>query len=192
MKIQLIVGLGNPGPQYAATRHNVGFWLVDKLCDNHHVKLTHEAKFKGGIASVIIKNHPCKLLEPLTYMNRSGESVLSLCHFYKIPPEEILVVHDELDLPPGVARLKLDGGHGGHNGLRDIVAHLGTKRFYRLRIGIGHPGEKDDVVNFVLQRPNKDDENKINTAVDHALDVLPEVIHGNIEKAMTALHTATK
>jgi PTH1 family peptidyl-tRNA hydrolase len=192
MKIQLIVGLGNPGPQYTQTRHNVGFWLVEQLCNSLKTPIANESKFKGYIASATYGNQPLKILAPMTYMNRSGESVLAVSKFYKIPPEEILVVHDELDLPPGVARLKLDGGHGGHNGLGDIIAHLGTKKFYRLRLGIGHPGDKDDVTNYVLERPNKADNAKIVEAIDASLAVFNDLLAGNFEKAMTTLHTATK
>ncbi|MFI4938435.1 MAG: aminoacyl-tRNA hydrolase [Candidatus Berkiellales bacterium] len=189
--IQLIVGLGNPGSEYASTRHNVGYWLVEKLCDQSSAKLELEQKFKGLVAKISTP-HLVRVLEPITFMNRSGQAVWSLAHFYKILPHEILVVHDDLDLPAGSARLKLDGGHGGHNGLRDIIAHLGTKNFYRLRIGIGHPGNKEEVLDYVLHRPSLSDKEKILTAIDHSLDVMSDIFQGNTEKAMNKLHTITK
>lgn len=190
--IQLIVGLGNPGPQYANTRHNVGFWLAEKLCETFRATLAPEGKFKGHVGLIQAGQHSCRILLPMTYMNRSGEAVLAIANFYKILPNEILVVHDELDLPVGSARLKFDGGHGGHNGLRDIDARLNTKGFYRLRLGIGHPGNKDDVSDYVLHRPSKSDEQNILSAIDHALSVLPDVLTGNIDKAMNVLHTIAK
>lgn len=190
--IQLIVGLGNPGPQYANTRHNVGFWLAERFAEQHRANLQPESKFKGHVGTVQSGNISCRVLLPMTYMNRSGESVLAIAQFYKILPNEILVIHDELDLPVGSARLKFDGGHGGHNGLRDIDARLNTKGFYRLRLGIGHPGHRDDVSDYVLNRPSKSDEQSILTAIDHALSVLPDVLNGNIDKAMNVLHTVAK
>jgi len=188
MAIQLIVGLGNPGPEYETTRHNAGFWFIDKLSQQSKL----EKKFKGEVATANFENASCLLLKPLTYMNRSGEAVLAVANFYKIKPEEILVVHDELDLLPGSARLKIDGGHGGYNGLRDIIARLGTNRFYHLRIGIGHPGTKDDVHDYVLHRPSLSDKDKIFSAIDKALFVLPHIMQGKIEKAMNELHTEAK
>lgn len=190
--IQLVVGLGNPGPQYAKTRHNVGFWLAERFLEQARATLLPENKFKGYVGIVQTGNLNCRVLLPMTYMNRSGEAVLAIANFYKILPNEILVVHDELDLPVGSARLKFDGGHGGHNGLRDIDARLNTKGFYRLRLGIGHPGNKDDVADYVLHRPSKSDEQSILTAIDHALTVLPDVLSGNIDKAMNVLHTVAK
>lgn len=190
--IQLIAGLGNPGPQYEATRHNVGFWLTDLLCQQSQATFTPENKFKGLTALIKIAGQDCRVIQPSTYMNRSGEAILAIANFYKILPHEILVVHDDLDLPVGNLRLKFDGGHGGHNGLRDIVARIGSKQFYRLRIGIGHPGDKDDVLNYVLHRPSISDKEKILTGIDHALAVMSDIVQGKIEKAMTLLHTATK
>jgi len=190
--IQLIVGLGNPGTQYANTRHNVGFWLAQRFLEQSRATLLPENKFKGHVGLAQAGNFNCRVLLPMTYMNRSGEAVLAIANFYKILPNEILVVHDELDLPVGSARLKFDGGHGGHNGLRDIDARLNTKGFYRLRLGIGHPGNKDDVSDYVLHRPSKSDEQSILTAIDHALSVLPDVLSGNIDKAMNVLHTVAK
>jgi PTH1 family peptidyl-tRNA hydrolase len=192
MTIQLIVGLGNPGPEYAKTRHNVGYWFVEKLCEQERKSLQPESKFKGLVANLAINSHPCRVLQPTTYMNRSGESVLALAQFYKIQPKEILVIHDELDLPVGSVRLKLDGGHGGHNGLRDIIARLGTNQFYRLRLGIGHPGNKEDVHDYVLQRPNVADTAKLIETIDKTLIALPDIVAGFNDKAMNYLHTDTK
>jgi PTH1 family peptidyl-tRNA hydrolase len=192
MTIQLIVGLGNPGPEYAKTRHNVGYWFVEKLCEQERKSLQLESKFKGLVANLAINSHPCRVLQPTTYMNRSGESVLALAQFYKIQPKEILVIHDELDLPVGSVRLKLDGGHGGHNGLRDIIARLGTNQFYRLRLGIGHPGNKEDVHDYVLQRPNVADTAKLIETIDKTLIALPDIVAGFNDKAMNYLHTDTK
>lgn len=194
-EIRLIVGLGNPGPEYASTRHNAGFWFVEKLCEPTHASLSPEQKFKGLAGNLSLGIHgtkSCRLLLPATYMNRSGESILAMTKFYDIRPEQVLVVHDELDLPVGSIRIKFDGGHGGHNGLRDIIAKLNTKQFYRLRIGIGHPGNKDDVLNYVLHKPSVSDKNVIFTAIDHAIAVIPTLIEGNIEKATHQLHTETK
>lgn len=184
--IQLIVGLGNPGAQYAATRHNAGFWFIEQLGTSQP---SYEAKFKGSIAHLKIENHECRVLQPTTYINQSGQSVAKVAHFFKIPPQQILVVHDELDLPVGCSRLKFAGNHGGHNGLKDIISQLGTKDFYRLRLGISHPGNKDDVINYVLTRPSVSDKTKILEAIDRALHVLPDIIQGKMEKAMHYLHT---
>ncbi|MBI2791618.1 MAG: aminoacyl-tRNA hydrolase [Gammaproteobacteria bacterium] len=192
MTIQLIVGLGNPGPEYAKTRHNVGYWFVEKLCEQERKSLQPESKFKGLVANLAIHSHPCRVLQPTTYMNRSGESILALAQFYKIQPKEILVIHDELDLPVGSVRLKLDGGHGGHNGLRDIIARLGTNQFYRLRLGIGHPGNKEDVHDYVLQRPSVADTAKLIETIDRTLIALPDIVAGFNDKVMNYLHTDTK
>ncbi len=191
-EIKLIVGLGNPGSEYVATRHNVGFWLVDALSEQARQPLNVEPKFKASLATIDYKGHSLKILKPLTYMNRSGECVGAFARFYKITPENILVVHDDLDLPPGTARLKFDGGHGGNNGIRDIVSHLGTKEFYRLRLGIGHPGQKDDVTDYVLTKPSLSDKAKILEAINHTFDVLPDIVEGKMDKAMNHLHTVTK
>jgi PTH1 family peptidyl-tRNA hydrolase len=192
MKIQLIVGLGNPGPEYAKTRHNVGYWFVDKLCFMHKVNFQPETKFKGYLAQISFADTLCRILQPTTYMNLSGQSTLAVANFYKISPQEILVVHDDLDLPVGSARLKLDGGHGGHNGLRDIIACLGTNQFYRLRLGIGHPGNRDDVHDYVLTRPSVADKQKMDEGIEKALLALPDIVQGNTEKAMQYLHTEAK
>ena len=150
MELRLIVGLGNPGADYDKTRHNVGFWLLDSLARRYGGVFRREAKFHGEACQVSVDGHPLWLLKPQTFMNRSGASVIALARFYKLVPEAILVVHDELDLPPGAVRLKRGGGHGGHNGLRDIIQQLGSREFLRLRLGIGHPGDSRAVINYVL------------------------------------------
>lgn len=189
--IQLIVGLANPGAEYARTRHNAGAWFVETLAAEFKSSLQHEAKFHGFAGKFDLNNKTCRLLIPTTYMNRSGLAVVSMALFYKILPEQILVVHDELDLPVGEARLKKGGGHGGHNGLRDIMQHLNSQDFYRLRLGIGHPGpgQKDKVADYVLHAPSKEDELKIHHAIADALKVLPDMLEGNMPHAMTKLHT---
>lgn len=187
--MKLIVGLGNPGREYAATRHNAGAWWVTRLADQLGVTLKADAKFHGLCARIGTGDSESWLLNPQTYMNASGRAVTALCRFYRIQPEQMLVVHDELDLPPGVSRLKLDGGLGGHNGLKDIVAHLGTREFWRLRIGIGHPGEKHAVVNYVLQPPRKEEAVLIEAAINDSLEVWPLIAEGNYQAAMMKLHT---
>jgi PTH1 family peptidyl-tRNA hydrolase len=189
--VKLIVGLGNPGQQYVQTRHNAGFWFVEDVARQYGVQFRPETKFLGEAARVQSSGFDVWLLKPMTYMNRSGQSIQALAKFYKIAPEEILVVHDELDLEPGVARLKKGGGHGGHNGLRDTIAALGTKEFQRLRLGIGHPGDSKQVVDYVLKAPSKTELAAIETAIDEVGRVLPEVLDGEMEKAMNRLHTAT-
>ena len=186
--VQLIVGLGNPGPRYDRTRHNAGFWFLDALAARYHCELRPESRFKGAVGRCSIAGQDCRLLRPDTFMNRSGEAVATVAGFYRIPPEAILVAHDELDLDPGVVRLKRGGGHGGHNVLRDTSTRLGSKDFLRLRIGIGHPGHKDQVVDYVLQKPSPDDRIAIERAIDRALEVVPEVISGGLERAMNSLH----
>lgn len=189
MGIQLIVGLGNPGAEYEDTRHNAGFWWVDAIARDHRVSLSHENKFLGQTGR--LKHHGSEvwLLKPMTFMNRSGQSVGALTRFYRIAPENILVVHDELDLAPGTAKLKKGGGHGGHNGLKDIAAHLGSTDFWRLRLGIGHPGEAAAVVNFVLHSPSREESSQIETAMDNSIRLLPDFLAGNYEAAMLKLHT---
>lgn len=189
MSIQLIVGLGNPGPEYAKTRHNAGYWFIEKLAEQTRATLQHESKFKSLTAQITLNGQTCRLLQPTTYMNLSGEATLAAAKFYKIKPEEILVVHDELDLPVGSARLKLDGGHGGHNGLRDIMSRLSSNQFYRLRLGIGHPGNKDDVHDYVLHKPSLSDMQLIIDAIDKSLIAIPDIVAGNFNKAMNFLHT---
>ncbi|MDO8989554.1 MAG: aminoacyl-tRNA hydrolase [Sideroxyarcus sp.] len=188
--IKLIVGLGNPGREYEATRHNAGFWWVDELARQHNVNFKADSKFHGLIAKANLHGQEVHLLKPQTFMNVSGRAVGAVAQFYKITPAQILVVHDELDLPPGSAKLKLGGGHGGHNGLKDIIAHLGTKDFWRLRLGIGHPGERDQVVNYVLNAPRKEEQGLIEDAMQHAQDVAPLIIEGKLEAAMLKLHSA--
>lgn len=189
MSIKLIAGLGNPGPDYDHTRHNAGAWVVEELAKQHGVDLRSESKFHGICGKFTLQSHTLWLLLPKTFMNHSGQSVKALADFYKISPDEILIAHDELDLPVGTARLKTGGGHGGHNGLRDITSHLGSGNFHRLRIGISHPGDKHRVLDFVLGCPSKSDKQAINDSISAAIDVLPLVVEGQMERAMTALHT---
>lgn len=187
-EIKLIVGLGNPGAQYEATRHNAGFWWVDQVCAETGSKLNLEAKFFGHAGK--LKSHEdAWLLKPTTFMNASGRAVAALAKFYKITPESILVIHDELDLPPGVTKLKKGGGHGGHNGLKDIAAQLGTPDFWRLRIGIGHPGDKNQVANFVLHAATRDEQTLIEQNIDQSTTLLPLLLQGKFEEAMLKLHT---
>jgi PTH1 family peptidyl-tRNA hydrolase len=188
--IKLIVGLGNPGREYEATRHNAGFWWVDELAHKHNVNFKNESKFHGLVARANLHGHEVHLLKPQTFMNVSGRAVVALALFYKVLPDQILVVHDELDLPPGSAKLKMGGGHGGHNGLKDIIAQLGTKEFWRMRVGIGHPGERSEVVNYVLNAPRKEEQILIEDAMQHAQEVAPLIIEGKLEAAMLKLHSA--
>jgi PTH1 family peptidyl-tRNA hydrolase len=187
--IQLIVGLGNPGPQYEATRHNAGFWWVDQVAGEHGARLNAEGKFQGIAGRLKQGDQETWLLKPSTFMNASGRAVAAIANFYKIPPQAILVVHDELDLSPGTAKLKKGGGHGGHNGLKDIAAALGTPDFWRLRLGIGHPGERHEVVNFVLKPPSRDEMHAIEQAMDSSTKILPMLLKGEFEAAMLKLHT---
>lgn len=189
LSIELIVGLGNPGGEYRDTRHNAGFWWLDALAAEAGVALRPESRFFGETARVALHGHSVRLLKPTTYMNRSGRSVAALAGFYRLPPESILVVHDEIDLEPGTARLKQGGGHGGHNGLRDIIAVLGSRDFYRLRLGVGHPGHRDDVVDYVLRRPLAEERQAIELAMDKAQRWLAEILDGRMQRAMTGLHT---
>ncbi len=188
--VELIVGLGNPGPNYDRTRHNAGADLVLELAKSYQVALKHESKFFGDTAKINIDGRDVRLLIPTTFMNRSGQSVAALARFYQVPVEAILVVHDELDIAPGAARFKKGGGHGGHNGLRDIVQSLGNnKSFARLRIGIGHPGDARQVADYVLKKASASDQQLIANSIDDALRTLPLAIAGQWERAMTALHT---
>jgi len=190
--IQLVVGLGNPGEKYARTRHNAGFWFVDELARRHGGSFRTDSKHQGELTRISLtvagSRQDIWLLKPTTFMNRSGGSIASVSHFYKIPPTSILVAHDELDLPAGTVRLKLAGGHGGHNGLRDTISAVGAD-FWRLRLGIGHPGHKDLVLDYVLQRASSADEQSIESAIGKAADVLPLLLEQGGEKAMTRLHT---
>ena len=186
--IRLVVGLGNPEAQYATTRHNAGFWFVERHAETNRIALRNERAFHG----IVGKDGARWLLMPQTYMNRSGLSVGAVARFYKILPEEILVAHDELDLPPGAVKLKLGGGIAGHNGLRDIAAVLGTPQFWRLRIGIGHPrtlGLAQQPGDFVLHAPRRDEQKLIDEAIERAMDVLPQMFDGATEAAMMKLHT---
>lgn len=187
--IQLIVGLGNPGAEYEKTRHNAGAWFVSRIAESARTTLRNESKFHGLFGSAHLYGHDCQLLIPTTFMNLSGQSVAALMKFYKISPASILIAHDEIDLPAGEIRLKFDGGHGGHNGLRDIISHLNTKQFYRLRIGVGHPGNSKDVVDYVLHPPKKSEREQIDSSLEKADAVLPFLLRGEFPKAMQTLHT---
>lgn len=186
--IKLFVGLGNPGEKYAATRHNAGFWWIDQLAIASRSTLELEAKF-FGLAGKLQPTNDCWLLTPTTFMNASGKSVAAIANYFKIQPSEILVAHDELDLPTGQAKLKFGGGHGGHNGLRDIHAALGTADYWRLRIGIGHPGNKAEVVNYVLKAPSKDEQQQIEDSIYKATLIQEQLLKGDFESAMLKLHT---
>lgn len=196
--IKLIVGLGNPGADYTATRHNAGFWFVDQLARDAGATLRDERRFHGHYGKGRLNGHDVHLLEPQTFMNRSGQSVVAVAQFFKILPDEILVAHDELDLPPGTVKMKLGGGSGGHNGLKDISAHLSSQHYWRLRIGIGHPrdlipegaraGTKPDVVNFVLKPPRREEQEPIDRSIERALAVMPFVVSGETERAVMNLH----
>jgi len=188
--IQLVAGLGNPGAKYEQTRHNAGFWFVDEVARQYHARFSFESKFKSEVVRCTIAGSDCRLQKPMDFMNRSGLPVASLANFYQIPRSSILIVHDDLDLPPGTVKLKQGGGHGGHNGLRDLIPHLGGNNFLRLRIGIGHPGHRDDVVAYVLKNASRDDRASIDQAIEEAVQALADVIAGNLDKAMKALHTA--
>ena len=187
--IQLIVGLGNPGKEYENTRHNAGAWFVEQLAKEYSVQLKPEKKFHSLFAKIKLFNQECFLLIPSTYMNESGTAVAITANFFKIPSEGILVAHDDLDLPLGIAKLKQGGGHGGHNGLRDIIEKLGSNNFVRARFGINHPGDKNKVVNYVLGKATKDEKTKITQAINNLINVLPELISGELQSAMQILHT---
>jgi len=189
-EIKLIVGLGNPGREYEATRHNAGFWWVDEFARARGASFKAESKFQGFVARAALHGHEVHLLKPQTFMNLSGRAVGAVAQFYKIEPANILVAHDELDLPPGSAKLKLGGGHGGHNGLKDTIAHLGTKDFWRLRIGIGHPGERAEVSNYVLNAPRREEQALMDEAMQRAQDIAPLLVEGKLEAAMLKLHSA--
>src|SRR5688572_18918794 len=186
--IKLIVGLGNPGAEYARTRHNAGFWLVDELARRHGGTFRHEGKHQAELARVRIGGEEIWLAKPMTFMNRSGGPVSSVLGFYKIAPAEMLVAHDEIDLPSGTARLKLAGGHGGHNGMRDLIAALGDG-FWRLRIGVGHPGAKSEVVDFVLTHAGKDEQRIIDETIVDGADAIEEMLRTSAQIAMNKLHS---
>ncbi|MBA2656561.1 MAG: aminoacyl-tRNA hydrolase [Tatlockia sp.] len=189
MAIKLIIGLRNPGSAYEYTRHNAGGWLVEALAQRCKVSFKNEKKLHSELAAIEIDNHSCKVLLPLTFMNHSGLAVREVCQFYRIAPDECLVAHDELDLPPGRIKIKTGGGHGGHNGLRDIIAQLGSSNFHRLRIGIGHPGHKDLVLNYVLGKPSQQDRQLIFDAIDRGNSSIAIAISGDIAKAMNLINS---
>jgi len=189
-EIKLIVGLGNPGSEYEATRHNAGFWFVDEVARCHGVNLKPENKFFGHTGTIVSGTHKILLLKPMTYMNRSGQAVAALAGFYKIPVESILVAHDELDFEPGTVKLKAGGGHGGHNGLRDIISCMGnSKQFMRLRIGVGHPGSQEKVTGHVLGKTPAAERGLIDGSIDEAIRILPVLFAGEIQKATHKLHS---
>ncbi|MCP0913059.1 MULTISPECIES: aminoacyl-tRNA hydrolase [Legionella] len=188
MSIKLIIGLRNPGATYAHTRHNAGGWFAQLLAEAHQSAFKTEKKLQSDVVHLSGNHGFCKIALPLTYMNHSGLCVRALCQFYRIEPQEILVAHDELDLPPGRLKLKTGGGHGGHNGLRDIINQLGSSNFHRLRIGIGHPGHKDLVLNYVLGKPSQHDRQLIMDAIERAVTAVPHVLSGNMAMAMNLLN----
>ena len=188
LPLRIVVGLGNPGPEHLVTRHNAGFWFVDLLARRHGGEFRDYRKFSGETARITLSEREIVLLKPTTYMNRSGLAVRQLSEFYKIAPEDILVAHDELDLPVGSVRLKQGGGHGGHNGLRDTIAHIG-EAFWRIRLGIGHPGNKAEVIDYVLTRAPRAEEDLILETVSTAADCMPLLLEQGAERAMTRLHS---
>ena len=188
--LKVIVGLGNPGPKHDTDRHNAGVIFLHHLCKSYGDTLRAENKFFGEFASINIDGQDIKLLFPTTFMNNSGKSVAALCKFYKIEPQNMLVAYDEIDFEVGVTRLKAGGGHGGHNGIRDIISALGGKKdFYRLRIGVGHPGHKSMVANYVLSPPSRSEADVIMSNIEDAIRVIPQAVNGNWEEAMLRLHT---
>jgi PTH1 family peptidyl-tRNA hydrolase len=188
MAIRCIIGLGNPGPEYVKTRHNAGAWFVELLAQKDRAVFRLDKKLRGSVAEITEKSQRCFLFIPATYMNESGIAVSAFLKFHKININDVLVAHDELDFEPGDVRLKLGGGHGGHNGLRDIIAHLSAD-FYRLRIGIGHPGNRDDVSDYVLSKPSRDNHERIMQSIHAATNVVPELVAGEFQKAFHLLHS---
>ena len=186
--IRLLVGLGNPDPRDARTRHNAGFWLADAVASRWGDGFRSQSNFFGDVADCRVGDHRLRVLKPMTYMNNSGRAVASIASFYKLGAEEILVAHDDIDLPPGTVRLKRGGGHGGHNGLRDVIPQLGSADFARLRIGVGHPGHKDAVVGYVLKPAPADEQRVIEEAVQLAIDHFPDIVAGRFSEVMNALH----
>ncbi len=187
LALRLIVGLGNPGPEHADTRHNAGFWLVDALAARHGGSLRPHARYQGEVGRIDVGGQELWLLKPMTYMNRSGSSIRALTEYLRIKPAEVLVAHDELDLPVGIVRLKLGGGHGGHNGLRDTITQIGDG-FWRFRLGIGHPGSKDLVIDFVLRRAPQAEDALIRGGVDACAAAVPKLLSDGAEKVMNSLH----
>ena len=188
--IKLLVGLGNPGTEYEATRHNAGFWWIDTIARDLKVHLQPDRAYHGLVARTAVNGQNVWLLQPQTFMNVSGKSVAALARFFKIEPQEILVVHDELDVVPGQAKLKCGGSHAGHNGLRDIQAQLGTDQYWRLRLGIGHPGVKSEVIHWVLQKPSPDQREAIEQCIARTLKAFPDLLNGDMVKATHAIHTS--
>lgn len=186
--LRLLVGLGNPGSRYAQTRHNAGFWFADALASKLGASFRGSPRFFGELAELSVGTLALRLLKPTTYMNESGRSVAAVVQFFRLSVEDILIAHDEIDLPPGVVRLKRGGGHGGHNGLRDVIPALGSPDFTRLRIGVGHPGHKDLVTGYVLNRPRSEEQALIKTAVADALDAFEIIVSGDLPRAMNSLH----
>ncbi|WP_074471354.1 aminoacyl-tRNA hydrolase [Thiohalorhabdus denitrificans] len=184
----MVVGLGNPGARYHRTRHNIGFDWVDRVADRLGVRWTAQRRYQAEVAEWLVDGQPVWAMKPQTYMNRSGQAAAPFARAKGIEPAEILVVHDELDLDPGVARLKAGGGHGGHNGLRDLVEHLGSKDFLRLRLGVGHPGDRSQVTPYVLGRPSPEERSRMEAAMDRALEVLPDLAAGKWQRAVNHLH----
>ncbi len=187
--LRLIVGLGNPGPDYSETRHNAGFWFCERLARELGAAFSRESRYHGLVAKARVDGRDLWLLQPQTFMNRSGQAVQALAHFYRIAPAEMLVVHDELDIPPGQLRFKFGGGLGGHNGLKDITSHLGTQDYWRLRIGIGHPGDRNDVVNYVLKPPRKEEAGEIDAAIDRALLAWPLLAKSDFNAATQRINS---
>jgi PTH1 family peptidyl-tRNA hydrolase len=194
--IELIVGLGNPGQEHIADRHNAGFWLCDLLAKHFNTQFSQQSSFKAHVAKMTLNNKTIWLAKPQTYMNLSGESIGAIARFYQLKPAQILIIHDELDLAPGVTKLKFSGGTGGHNGLKSTTQHLGTQDFWRLRVGIGHPrnlvpagAHHQEVVNYVLKRPSQADQNAIDKTFDKFIEVLPQLTSGDSDGAMKILHT---
>jgi PTH1 family peptidyl-tRNA hydrolase len=188
--IKLFVGLGNPGAEYEATRHNAGFWWMDALARELKVTLVPDKSYHARVARTTVHGQTVWLLQPQTFMNLSGKSVAALARFFKIQPEEILVAHDELDIVPGQVKLKFGGSHAGHNGLRDIHAQLGTADYWRLRLGVGHPGVKAEVVNWVLKKPSQEHREAIEECIERSLKSVPALLAGEMEKAMLLIHTS--
>ncbi len=188
--IKLFVGLGNPGPEYHDTRHNAGFWWIDALARELKVSLVPDKSYYGLVARTVVDGHTVWLLEPQTFMNLSGKSVAALARFFKIAPDEVLVAHDELDIVPGQVKLKFGGSHAGHNGLRDIHAQLGSPDYWRLRLGIGHPGVKDQVMNWVLKKPSAEHRDAIEECIARSVRAVPRLVAGEMEQATMLVHTS--
>jgi peptidyl-tRNA hydrolase, PTH1 family len=188
---RLIAGLGNPTPQYARTRHNAGFWVLDEMAAHAGVSFSVDSRTQGQLARMSVEGEVVYLLKPTQFMNRSGGAVAALARFYRIQPEQVLVVHDELDFAPGAVRLKRGGGHGGHNGLRDIIACLGSADFWRLRMGIGHPGESAAVAGYVLSAPSPNESILLGAAVERVIGFFPDIIAGKLDRVMGEMHAAT-